>query len=847
MRFRQHYGYRDFTDQPEHFRVVRWLYTRVWLSAERPTVLFDLTTARLVEQKILLPGVTILERLIARVRDRAAARLWRMLAHAPTPEQHAHLEQLLTIPPDQRVSLLDQLRRAPTRISAPALVTALERLQDIRALGIGALQVPQVPLGRVKALARYAAAAWAPTIARMPDERRMATLVAFASIFEATAQDDALDLLDQLIQALLARAEKAGRQQRLRTLHDLDASALRLQEVCAVVLDSNCPDTQVRVTAFRRVSPEQLAADVARVVALARRPDEQYYEELLDRYGHVRRFLPAVLRTIFFRGVKAGQPVLDALAFFASLEQSQPPKLHTAPTAVVTGAWRRLVLDMGEVVDRRAYTFCVLERLQDALHRRDVFVSPSERWNDPRARLLHGAAWETVRPHVARTLNRSLNSQVELRLLQQQLDAAYRRTATRLGANPSVRIERELGHDHPVLTGLDKLEDPPSLVALRKAVAARLPLADLPDIVLEIHGCTGFLDEFTHLTEEQARVDDLALSVCAVLIAEACNIGLEPLVDPNVRALRRGRLTWVQQNYVRAETLARSNARLVDYQATVPLAQRWGGGEVASADGLRFIVPVRTLHAGSNAKYFPAARGVTYYNFTSDQFTQFHSILIPGTLHEAPFLLEGLLEQQTSLRPVEIISDTAGYSDVIFGLFWILGYQFSPRLADIGGARFWRLNAATDYGTLNKVARHRINVRLIGQNWDDILRVAGSLKLGTVRASDLIRALQAGKRPSLVTRAVAELGRIAKTLYLLAYLDDESYRRRILTQLNRGETRHTLARVVFHGQRGELRQPYREGQEDQLGALGLLSMYWCCGTRATWMPRLGNSNARESR
>ncbi len=66
------------------------------------------------------------------------------------------------------------------------------------------------------------------------------------------------------------------------------------------------------------------------------------------------------------------------------------------------------------------------------------------------------------------------------------------------------------------------------------------------------------------------------------------------------------------------------------------------------------------------------------------------------------------------------------------------------------------------------------------------------------------------------------MGRIAKTLYLLNYVDDEAYRRRILTQLNRGEGRHGLARVIFHGQKGELRQRYREGQEDQLSALGLV-------------------------
>jgi TnpA family transposase len=96
------------------------------------------------------------------------------------------------------------------------------------------------------------------------------------------------------------------------------------------------------------------------------------------------------------------------------------------------------------------------------------------------------------------------------------------------------------------------------------------------------------------------------------------------------------------------------------------------------------------------------------------------------------------------------------------------------------------------------------------------------LKMGTVKASDLLRSLHFGSRPSTLARAIGEVGRVAKTLYLLAYLDDETYRRRILTQLNRGEGRHSLARVIFHGQRGELRQRYREGQEDQLGALGLV-------------------------
>ena len=124
------------------------------------------------------------------------------------------------------------------------------------------------------------------------------------------------------------------------------------------------------------------------------------------------------------------------------------------------------------------------------------------------------------------------------------------------------------------------------------------------------------------------------------------------------------------------------------------------------------------------------------------------------------------------------------------------------------------------YGPLNGVARNKINLNFIAQHWDDLLRLAGSLKLGVVQATSITRTLQIGDRPTKLAQAVAELGRIDKTIHCLTYIDDESKRRRTLNQLNRSEDRHKLARAVFHGRRGELRQRYREGQEDQLSALG---------------------------
>ncbi|MEB0195546.1 transposase, partial [Pseudomonas sp. CCI1.1] len=280
--------------------------------------------------------------------------------------------------------------------------------------------------------------------------------------------------------------------------------------------------------------------------------------------------------------------------------------------------------------------------------------------------------------------------------------------------------------------------------------------------------------------------------------------------------------SWVSQNYLRDDTLSAANAILVAAQSQLELAQVWGGGEVASADGMRFVVPVRTVHAGPNPKYFGTGRGVTWYNLISDQFSGLNAITVPGTLRDSLVLLAVVLEQQTELQPTQIMTDTGAYSDVVFGLFRLLGYHFCPRLADVGGTRFWRTRPDADYGKLNGLARQSVKLDLIAEHWDDLLRLAGSLKLGRVPATGIMRTLQTGDRPTRLAQALAEFGRIEKTLHTLTYIDDESKRRATLTQLNRGEGRHSLARAVFHGKRGELRQRYREGQEDQLGALGLV-------------------------
>jgi TnpA family transposase len=819
-RIRERYGYRWFADAPVSFRLNRFLYALCWTGTDRPSVLFDRATAWLIAAKVLLPGLSVLERAVARVRSRAADHLFRRLAHHLTPEQRAQLDALVTVPEGARRSPLDRLRDGPFIRSGPEIGRAVARLDELRAIGRGLPEVDRLPPSKVTALARFAAAARAQAVARLPDDRRAATLLAFVRTLEASATDDVIDLFDAVSTAMFAQAGTAAKEARLRSLRDLDAAALKLRDAGMVILDETTPDAGLRAAVFARVRRDAFAEAVERVSRLAEPKDDTFFTELRKSPGRLR-YVPALLRGLELEAAPAGRALLEAVEHLRAVQgggrRPGPP-----PTAFAPKGWIAQLKDANGRFDLPGYRLAVLDGLRRAIRRRDVFPVRSLRYADPRKGLLAGAAWEAARPAVCRTLGVSPSAAEELGRLSARLDLAWRETAERAPANPSLSIVPT--PDGPVLSvePLDKLEEPLSLVALRAAVEARLPRLDLPELILEIHARTGFADRFTHASEGGARAADVATSLCAVLVAEATNTGFEPLIRLDAPALRRSRLSWVKQNFVRAETLTIANAALVAAQNGVALAREWGGGEVASADGLRFVVPIRTIHAGPNPRYFGRERGVTWYNLASDQYTGLNAATVPGTLRDSLNLLAVVLEQETDLSPVEIMSDTAGYTDAIFGVFHLLGYQFSPRIADVGGARFWRVDPKADYGALDGLAANRINTRLIAEHWDDLLRLAGSLKLGVVRAAGLTRTLQTNDRPTRLARALQELGRLVKSLYLLRYVDDEGYRRHILTQLNRHEGRHRLARAIFHGKRGELRQRYRDGQEDQLGSLGLV-------------------------
>jgi TnpA family transposase len=202
----------------------------------------------------------------------------------------------------------------------------------------------------------------------------------------------------------------------------------------------------------------------------------------------------------------------------------------------------------------------------------------------------------------------------------------------------------------------------------------------------------------------------------------------------------------------------------------------------------------------------------------NDQAAGLGGKVVAGTPRDSLYVLDVLYDRDDGKRPEMIVTDTASYSDIVFGLLTLAGFAYAPQLADLPDQKMWRIDRTADYGA----ARGRVDLARIERQWEDILRIIGSIHTGAVRAYDVIRMLSRDGRPTPLGDAIAHYGRIAKSLHILRLADEPGYRRQIKAQANLQEGRHALTRKIFHGKTGQLYQRYQDGMEDQIGALGLV-------------------------
>lgn len=304
------------------------------------------------------------------------------------------------------------------------------------------------------------------------------------------------------------------------------------------------------------------------------------------------------------------------------------------------------------------------------------------------------------------------------------------------------------------------------------------------------------------------------------LLETKFNIGLSKMADATPGITYHQMANTVQWRLY-DDAMLRAQATLVNFQHKLKLSSFWGDGSTSSSDGMRVQVGVSSLHAEANPHY-GTGKGATMYRFVSDQFSTFYTKVINTNTRDAVHVIDGLLHHETDLTIEEHYTDTAGYTDQVFGLSHLLRFRFAPRLRDLSDAKLYKIDKSDEFSNIENLLRGKINMKIIHDNYDDVLRLAHSIREGKVSGSLIMGKLGSYSRQNSLATALREMGRIEKTIFILDYISSESMRRGIQRGLNKGEAMNALARALFFGKRGELRERALQDQLQRASALNIL-------------------------
>ncbi|CBJ90455.1 transposase (fragment) [Xenorhabdus nematophila ATCC 19061] len=284
---------------------------------------------------------------------------------------------------------------------------------------------------------------------------------------------------------------------------------------------------------------------------------------------------------------------------------------------------------------------------------------------------------------------------------------------------------------------------------------------------------------------------------------------------------RSGKLTRFRK--IRDETYSAALAELVNAQKSRPLAALWGDGSTSSSDGQNFRVGSHGRYAGQVNLKYGQEPGVQFYTHISDQYSPFYTKVI-SRVRDSTHVLDGLLYHESDLEITEHYTDTAGFTEHVFALMHLLGFAFAPRIRDLHDKRLFIQGKADKYPALQSIiSTIPLNIKEIETHWNEILRLATSIKQGTVIASLMLKKLASYPKQNGLAKALREIGRIERTLFMLDWFRDPALRRRVQASLNKGEARNALARAVFMHRLGEIRDRGLENQSYRASGLTLIT------------------------
>lgn len=783
---------------------------------DKGIVLAEALIQHLRSQSILLPSINVIERICAEAITKATRRIYYTLTEPLTQANLKSLDSLLELKPESSITLLSWLRQPTGTAKARHILEHIDRLQIIRSFGLPDGLEKSIHQNRLLKIAREGRQMTPQDLGKFEQKRRYATLAAVIMELQATITDEIIDQNDRIIGSLFSKAKRSHEQQFQQSGKEINDKVRLLCRIGQALIQAK----QTGMDPFAAIEDiipwDTFTKSVSEAQTLSRSEDFDYLHLIGDNYSQVRRYAPAFLETIELRAAPTAKEILEAIDLLKELNSSKQRKVpEDAPTGFIRKRWRSLVFN-DDGISRRYYELCLLSELRNSLRSGDIWVQGSRQFRDFNEYLLPLPRFHMMK--ASDQLGLAIDCDCEryldarLQLLSQQLA-----TVEQLAAQDELP-EATIGSSGLRISPLSSAV-PEEASSLMKQAYDLLPHVKITELLLEVDAWTGFTRHFIHVKSgNEAKDKQLLLTA---ILADAINLGLSKMVE-SCPGTTYQKLSWLQAWYIRDETYSAALAELVNEQYRHPFAANWGDGTTSSSDGQRFKSGSHAERTGQVNLKYGTEPGVTFYTHISDQYAPFHTKVINVGVRDATYVLDGLLYHESDLQIEEHYTDTAGFTDHVFALMQLLGFRFAPRIRDLAEKKLYPPDNKIKYPTLDPLVGGAVNIRQIQSHWDEILRLAASIKSGVVTASLILRKIGSYPRQNGLAVALRELGKIERTLFTLNWLQDVDLRRRVNAGLNKGEAKNALARAVFFNRLGEMRDRSFEHQRHRASGLNLV-------------------------